>query len=368
MMRTVVLLLVLFAGTALAQDVVPEEPILGQSVLPAPDPAFPVTPVAGETQAEPFKILAIGDALGGGLGAGLTRLAEPDGKYVVTNRFNESSGIARPEVYDWTEAVAKITEAKDYDAAVILLGSNDRQDIRLGQFRYAFNTPDWIAAYKLQTDTLVDALKAQDIQVYWVSAPPMADPSYNADMSKLNDVFRERVTAKGETFVDIRPAYLGADGSYADRGPDETGAVRKLRSSDGVSFFKAGNNKMAQLVFAAIEERRKLPAGGAKPEASAPVAASALPDAPLLGQSLGAGESQTIDSKDVLLALAELAKKQTKVDADKTATPKATAPKANIIDVIAAPGTAAERLLTSGVADPAPAGRFDDFSFVAPVK
>lgn len=364
LLASVLAFLALAVMAAMAQDAPPEEPILGQATDPMAVETKPGTEWLAETPGVTFRILAIGDGLGGGLGAGMTRLAEAGGKFEVSNRFNESSGIARPEVYDWTETVTRISADNRFDAAVVLLGSNDRQDIRLGQFRYAFGSPDWLAAYKLQTETLLDALKAQGVQVFWVSVPPMADPVYNADMNTLNAIFKERVTARGETFVDIRPAFLGIDGQYTDKGVDETGTVRKLRSRDGVSFFKQGNNRLAQLVYAAIEERRKSPIVAAvNANAAVAGAVSESPDAPLLGQALGGGESETINSRDVLVALAELAKKQA-VTAAVVAKPVVA--KLKIIDVVAASGSAAERLLTSGIADPAPAGRFDDFSVFAP--
>ncbi len=45
--------------------------------------------VAAETQAEVRQILVIGDVLGGGLGAGMTRLAEASGEGDITLRFVE---------------------------------------------------------------------------------------------------------------------------------------------------------------------------------------------------------------------------------------------------------------------------------------
>jgi uncharacterized protein len=336
---------------------VPPEPILGQGSSGIEAPLTAPIP-------ETFNILAIGDALGGGLGAGLTRFTEGGGRYEVTNRFNESSGIARPEVYDWTDAVGKITEGKTFKAAVILIGSNDRQDIRLGQFRYAFSTPDWVGAYKLQVDTLVDRLKAQNIQVYWVSIPPMADPPYDADMKMLNGLIKERVTAKGESFIDLTPAFSAADGSYTDKGTDDTGTVRRLRSRDGVGFYKEGNNRMAQLVLAAIEERQK---GGITPAVPAGSTPPAFPDTPVLGQSLGGGASETFETADIadaLIALQQKAAAQAAQKTDQAAVPAR--PLARIIDFTATPGSAAEKLITTGLADAAPAGRFDDFRVTAP--
>jgi hypothetical protein len=81
-----------------------------------------------------YRILVIGDALAGGLGAGLSRMAEPEPRFEIVNRFQETSGIARPEVYDWAASLPKIMEGKNSTPA-LSDGANDRQAIREGDFR-----------------------------------------------------------------------------------------------------------------------------------------------------------------------------------------------------------------------------------------
>jgi uncharacterized protein len=354
----VLLILVVLSPVGYAQ----EQPELGQQDLPAeasgvqPQTELPDFLKFDAKQGN-YSILSIGDGLGGGLGAGMTRLSEGNDAIEITNRFNESSGIARPEIYDWADSIEKITEGKTFDAVVVMLGSNDRQDIRLGEFRYRFNTPEWLTSYGLQLDTVLDVMKSKGMQIYWVSVPPMADKDYNDDMTMLNTLFKERVEAKAGVFLDIRPYFLTPEGSYTDRGLDETGAIRKLRASDGVNFFKAGNNRMAQLVLAAIEERRK---GGAAAVNVTPVApAEAVPAAPILGQSLGGGVSESYEATDIVVAMAAQPARP-KAEALTTETKPAVATR--IIDVVAASGTNAEKFLTTGVSPPAPPGRFDDFS------
>ena len=121
----------------------------------------------------------IGDVLGGGLGcrhdaAGGCQRRAP------TSRcgFVEESGIARPEVYDWGATLPKIFEGSNYDAVVVLLGSNDRQMIKDGNLRHAFGTPEWAAAYGKQTDRILDILAGSGAAVFWVSLPPMGDAGF----------------------------------------------------------------------------------------------------------------------------------------------------------------------------------------------
>lgn len=320
-----------------AQEIISGQPLIG-STAAVTEPA-----VENDQQADGFYILAIGDALGGGLGAGLTRMVELEDGFNVTLRFNEESGIARPEVYDWSERLPKILDGKTYDAIVVLLGANDRQTIRSGEQRFDFNTPEWIAAYKAQVDRILDVLTAGGSKVYWISIPPMGDAYYQAAMQEIAQIQKERVEAKGAVFVDIRPAFLDANGKYTDTGPDETGVVRKLRGRDGVSFFKQGNNRLAQLVLAAIKK-----GGTEKPATGQPAIAgttivepghAAEPMVPLFGQ-LGSDSNEASFRPEIIGSGAGF----------------------TALQALAVPGSSAEKLFVSGQSEKSPPGRADDFS------
>ncbi|MBC8038000.1 MAG: DUF459 domain-containing protein [Rhizobiales bacterium] len=346
--RILAVLALLFFGSpwAAAQD--SGQPLFGSTVTGA-------EPQATGDQDGDFHILVIGDALGGGLGAGLTRMAKLEDGFDVTIRFNEESGIARPELYDWSESLPKILDGKAYDAVVVMLGANDRQMIRSGPMRFAFNTPEWTSAYKAQTDRVLDALGDAGPKIYWVSAPPMADPDYQAAMRIIVELQKERVEAKGAIFVDIRNAFLNSDGTYTDTGADETGAVRKLRARDGVSFFKQGNNLMGQLVLGAIKRR-----GTEKPDASQPATAKtglteapifAGPVKPLFGQRGANNVDVSFRPKDFDAAAVAVLVEQGAFGTGLAA-----------LQAIAKPGSAAEKLFVTGETVAAPPGRADDYS------
>ena len=192
----------------------------------------------------PTAYLVIGDALGGGLGAGLSRMAEPEPRFEIVNRFQETSGIARPEVYDWAASLPKIMEGKEFNAVVVLLGANDRQAIREGDFRLVFNTPEWKAAYEARIDELLDVLNAAGVKVFWVAIPPMGDAKYEADMKIVAALQKQEVLGKGQVYVDLRSAFLTPDGEYTDKGPDDTGEVRQAALPGWRRFFQAGQQSL----------------------------------------------------------------------------------------------------------------------------
>jgi hypothetical protein len=341
-MRRAGMALVLLLGAIPLMAQTGDTPLMGSSGMNGDWPA-PTAP-----RDEPQRLLVLGDAIGGGLGAGLLRAAETDSGLEVVLRFNEESGLARPEVYDWIATVPKILENASYDVIVVMLGANDRQFIREGELRHAFGSEAWTAAYRKRIDSLLDRLQASGARIVWVPPPPMLEPDYDNAVRAIAALQRERVEARGMTFLDIRPQLSGSDGGFTETVLDADGNELRLRGRDGISFFKAGNNFMARLVQAAIARAAPL-APESPPEA--PAADAALPSVPVFGQELADGGFYTVQPEGVtanamLVATAGLGP-GTALQTLRDVSPS---------------GSAAERLFRFGAMGPAPSGRADDFS------
>lgn len=373
-------LLLLWAAPAAAQA--DPGPLMGSSgssdSAAAPDQAS--QPAAADQPDDPadqppptedhhiVDVLSIGDALGGGLGAGLARVTEASGNYDVSIRYNEESGLARPEVYDWVATLPKILEGNAYDVIVVMLGANDRQMIRDGDTRYDFGTPEWTAAYTKQVNLLLDQLALSKANVVWVAPPPMRDAGYDDAMKTIAALQKAEVEKRHMTFLDLRPDFTNPDGSYTDSTTDGAANIVKLRGRDGISFFKAGNNLMGAKVLTAIEAIES-PASQESSDSSAVEKTSRLdaaaapktdrevkPDVvPLFGQAVMDGDPYTVQPEGVtanaiLLAAGDLG-------------PEAAL---KTLRDIAPKGSGAEKLFRLGSPEAAPAGRPDDFTAPAP--
>jgi hypothetical protein len=190
-------------------------------------------------------------------------------------------------------------------------------------------------------------VKSSGAEVVWVSQPPMADPDYDSAMKLVSKIQKEQVEAKGGVTVDLHGPLLGPDGNYSDMGNDDTGTLRKLRSRDGVTFYKQGNNRLAQIVLGAIS--------AAEADKQVESQSAVLPSLPIFGEP---GENGT----DKIYDTAKLAEALKLAPADgSTANVDTLAVKPSI----ARAGSAADRFFVTGFSDAAPAGRFDDFSLQA---
>jgi hypothetical protein len=336
-----VCLISVFPSLASAQDA---GPIIAAQAL---DP---------QAQSDLRRVLVIGDQMAGGMGAGITRMAEGDTTIEVVNRFNESSGLSRPEIYDWVAAIPKMVENKNFTAAFILMGVNDRRDMRGPNKSLPFGSAEWAALYKQRIDAVIDALSQQHIKVYWMGEPPMGDSGLDADMQNLTTMEKERVAAKGGVFIDLRAPFLGPDGKYNERGPDDTGTDRRLRESDGITFFKMGNNRLGQIALAALKGDAPVsapsPNVAAEPNTGVPAAQDGNAERdPIFAQQGVDGPLLAQGGGDLAVAVA-------------TDAAAREANKASSIGIGAAKGSNAEALFTTGLSAPAPAGRFDDFNAV----
>jgi uncharacterized protein len=338
-----------------------QEPLMGSEAAPLPSQAVAGSPSNLDGDDGVYRILVVGDGLAGGLGNGMARMAETDATIEVLNRFNESSSLARPEVYDWAAAIPKIVENVPIDAIVVLIGVNDRQGIRDGNVRHVFKAPGWESAYTASVDRVLASAKQAGAKVFWISLPPMANAVFDADMRYLSDLHRARVAAAAGHFIDVRPFFVGPDGSFIDRGPDDTGNERKLRESDGIKFMKVGNNRFGQLVLGAVKTLET--------EATAPAVVAAVAPKPAVEDSItivAAPPSfgQTgLDGEDLTFradVVQPLKTPQLSV-AQKTASGSQSTDNQKF-GVQAFVGSKAQTLFEKGISAPAPAGRFDDFS------
>ena len=318
----------------------------------------------GKSRSE-YSIFVFGDSLAAGLWAGSQRVAKGNRRLKIKGRFKESSGLARPQFHDWASALPKIIESNPMDIAVVLIGSNDNQPVRLAEKQHEFGSPEWITYYRARVDQIIKVLKSNRIAVYWVELPPMLSANHDAATRKISQLHREQATAANVRFVKLRKIFSAPDGSYTDRGVDVTGAPRRLRSTDGIHFLKSGNTKLAKLVIDVINKDIEVSDGvrEAEPNTVAAVNEADLEGKPIFGYSLGSGEPATLDPASLpkadAVTIARVKPRQS-TDAAEAITGAAVI---KSLRTTAIPGSDAGRLFVDGEWPKVPAGRIDDFSW-----
>jgi hypothetical protein len=199
-------------------------------------------------QTDRYHLHVFGDYLAAGLASGMEEAFEKDGSLKIVNSTKSSAGLARPDRTDWATDIAELAKTQPIHIAVLMMGMNDVRSIRLPGGSVSWGTEEWRVAYSKQADTLIKALKDQNIAVYWIGMPIMASSKTSEAMALLNDIFRERSYINGTKYIDTWSGFTDQLGGFSAFGPDLTGQNKRLRESDGVSFTARGNRKLANYV------------------------------------------------------------------------------------------------------------------------
>jgi len=203
-----------------------------------------------------------------------------------------------------------------------------------------FREKRWDDLYREKIDEMIGVLKAKGVPVLWVGLPAVRGVKATADTAFLDTLYRDAAGKAGITYVDVWDGFVDEAGRFLQQGPDFEGQIRKLRSSDGVYFTRAGALKLAHYVERELNRllaarsapivlptEPAIPDANARPDQPAP-RPLAGPIIPLVASSVGTDQ-----------LLGAPGSRQVAIDAQ------------------------AARLLINGEPLPAPAGRADDFAW-----
>jgi len=259
----------------------------------APSPRQTESTVAPTT-----SIVVMGDDMADWLAYGLEDVFSDSPEISIVRKNKLYSGLLRYDAkgdLDWWHVARDTLGKEKADYVVMMVGVNDRQDIRekdlvkeaetrakdqqakdeaekrTGQktakaddtqetgARVAqsgnkaggpveFRGDEWAKIYSRRIDDTITALKGKGVPVIWVGLPSIRGARSTADAAYLNDLYRARAERAGITYVDVWDGFVDEAGKYSNYGPDYEGQVRRLRLSDGVFFTKSGAVKLARYV------------------------------------------------------------------------------------------------------------------------
>lgn len=307
-------------------------------------PAEPATPVV-EKQPDAKVVLVIGDFMGSGIAEGLAAVYAANPRVKVIDRTKGSSGFARDDYYDWPKQAGSLIEAEKPSVVVVMLGSNDRQQMRVGDTTETPRSESWDKEYDTRARALAKAITDRKVPFIWVGTPAFKFSKMTADMLAFNDIYRATAEASGAEFVDVWDGFVDENGTFVTMGPDVNGQPVRLRSDDGVNFTKAGKRKLA---FYAEKPLNKILGVTNAPGAPASGPMAALPG-PQQGPVKPVDRTPPISLNDPALdGGSELLGAQTDQKRGQPSTP-------------------GEKLMTQGVAPLPSPGRADDFLLPAAI-
>ncbi|MBN9305786.1 MAG: hypothetical protein BGO82_01860 [Devosia sp. 67-54] len=239
----------LFGGGQQEETPPPAPVVVKPKKATLPAPAKP----AAEKAANATRLAVFGDSMAVDLAKALDRLYQDDPNIVVINQGVGSSGFARPDFFDWDKTAVDQVSKNSFDIAVMIVGINDRQTIKLPDGSVKPLTPEWTDAYKQRVADFVAAIKGANKPLIWVGLPPMAKADFSTAMGQISSIQRLAVFAGGSDFLDIYDKFVDDDGNYTSTGPDINGTIVQMRKGDGIHFSAAGADKLAFYVSQSLK-------------------------------------------------------------------------------------------------------------------
>ncbi len=294
-----------------------------------------------------IRILVLGDSLADWLAYGLEEQLAETPEIGILRKHRALSGLIRYDQKsdtEWPKVARELIAAEKPQAVIVMVGLQDRQDIREkvapkpqpqsqqkpgqpaqpGQqpaqaavpqtqkpadsnddetptiaapepqrARPAgpveFRSEKWEELYGAKVDEMIAAVRSANVPVLWVGVPAVRGAKSTADLQYLNDIFRARVEKAGFIFVNVWDGFVDDRGNFMQRGPDETGQIRQLRTLDGVHFTRFGARKLAHYVERDLKRvlREPIPAALSnvplEPQAVQPAKPSGATARPLAG-------------------------------------------------------------------------------------
>ena len=187
-------------------------------------------------------------------GSSLVNLSEATGLVKAKNDYKVSSGLSRPDFFDWPARLRWVARVVRPDVAVAFFGANDAQSVEYQGTVYKNGTRPWLALYRQRVGAAMDALlRGGRTRVYWVGLPIMKDPAFGRTMRVLNGVYESEAAKRpGVVYVDAWRMFMDPRGRYSAYLRTKDGQLQLMRQSDGVHLTLAGASREGWSIVARI--------------------------------------------------------------------------------------------------------------------
>ena len=245
----------------MAEPLVTEPPATEPPVTDPPVTEPPNTgPPAPDNRA---KVYIVGDSDAGTFGPYLEALL--DGTTVVDTELNYkvSSGLARPDFYNWPAELAAALPDADPDIVVATFGGNDSQGLSIPADELTFivgdpvdNEAEWSEEYTRRAGEVMDLLLEDDRTVIWVGIPNDDNADVTARLAIQDRAAKAAADARPEViFIDTWTRFSGRDGGLAEFVIDPRDGVGKdVRADDGFHLNVTGAEILALDIAQAVRD------------------------------------------------------------------------------------------------------------------
>jgi hypothetical protein len=232
------------------------------TIAPSTTEATTTTERSGPpTPANPAKVYIVGDSDAGTFGPYLEQLLDATNLTDTELNYKVSSGLSRPDFFDWPAELARAIPEVDPDIVVVTFGGNDAQGLSVESGEFIVGDPtveteEWTEEYQRRAGEVMDLLLEDDRAVIWVGIPNDDNPEVTARMSVQDQAVRAAAAERdGVVFIDTWNRFSGRDGNWAEFVIDPRDGVGKdVRADDGFHLNETGAEILAIDIAQAVRD------------------------------------------------------------------------------------------------------------------
>jgi hypothetical protein len=210
---------------------------------PSPPNQAPVvdTPIRVPSGDEPLRVAVVGDSLAAGVGFYAERVFKPF--FVdVTKQGKISTGLARPDYFNWPAALKQIGSVFRPDIVIVMIGENDNQSLldAHGSVETSIGTGAWPPAYEERVERFATIATRAGAHVIWIGLPIEREESRWVFVQRQNEIY-EAVADRlpNVAYLDAWDLFSKPDGGYTAYFRDGN-RVELVREDDGIHFTGTG--------------------------------------------------------------------------------------------------------------------------------
>ena len=194
-----------------------------------------------------IRIAFVGDSIADGYWEGVNVAVGRDAclkQELDVGRFaRNSTGLTRPDRFDWAAELGRIADSYKPHLFVMSLGLNDRQSVVERGLVTMDDSPAYADKYKQRVTAVLKAAVEANSGLLWIGLPAMRASASDQDAREKNRLFAEAIEAFADPairFIEPWKLVSAGDDSFASYALDPGGRLVQIRTSDGEHFTVAG--------------------------------------------------------------------------------------------------------------------------------
>jgi hypothetical protein len=222
-------------------------------------PAFELRRPSAE---KPLRVWVGGDSMAQVYGQSVVAACEERGTLDCTLDYRISTGLTRPDFFDWPAHLADDVLPTTPEVIVIMFGANDAQGMELASGVHQVRDKAWQDEYRKRVGETMDLLAGDGRLVIWVGQPPMKKADYDERMDILNVIYADQARRRPWVRFLDSATVLSTDGGYQAYLPDGSGKDELARNSDGIHLTRFGGDRLADATLDLLDDAVAEGAGG----------------------------------------------------------------------------------------------------------